>query len=408
MAKRKRSSTIEESGVLVRIFQRGDFYWLDARVKRKRGQAGGESPRKRLSADTTDRTVAEANARALAREVARQSLFGVLPDTLTLSQVLDAYDMNKGQSLEGQWKRSAETRRRLFLAAWGDIPVASISQTSVDSYCSKRRRAWAETHKGRGPLRDGALDCDFRWLSSVFNWAHKHKLPSGKRLLTENPLHECQWPRESQETIRRPRTSQARYLATLAQAEKIDPAGRFRLALVLARRTGRRIDAILNLSTSDVLLSPERIVGRIAALGHNVEDADAMLYGAIHWRADNDKQGVDRVSPISQEVRGELERYLSANPRVGDVPLLPSVKDPNQAIPRTTATKWLARAEQLAELPKLTGGLWHSYRRLWATERKHLPDVDVAEAGGWQGTKAMKLAYQGSTPSGVLAAVVNG
>jgi len=34
-----------------------------------------------------------------------------------------------------------------------------------------------------------------------------------------------------------------------------------------------------------------------------------------------------------------------------------------------------------------------------------LPDIDVAEGGGWTGTKAMKLAYQSATPAGVLAAI---
>jgi hypothetical protein len=58
-------------------------------------------------------------------------------------------------------------------------------------------------------------------------------------------------------------------------------------------------------------------------------------------------------------------------------------------------------------LPKLRGGRWHPYRRLWATERKTFPDVDVAEAGGWTGTKAMKLAYVKHTPAGVLAAILN-
>ena len=38
-------------------------------------------------------------------------------------------------------------------------------------------------------------------------------------------------------------------------------------------------------------------------------------------------------------------------------------------------------------------------------QRKSLPDVDIAEAGGWTGTKVMKLAYQQA--AGVLAAVMN-
>ncbi len=58
------------------------------------------------------------------------------------------------------------------------------------------------------------------------------------------------------------------------------------------------------------------------------------------------------------------------------------------------ASVWLLKAEKLGGLPKLQGGCWHPYRRLWASERKHLPDVDVAAAGGWRDTRAMKVSYQ--------------
>jgi hypothetical protein len=103
--------------------------------------------------------------------------------------------------------------------------------------------------------------------------------------------------------------------------------------------------------------------------------------------------------------KGEIERYLNINPRAGAVPLFPSVRDASKALPRVVAERWLVRAEGLAQQPKLRGGCFHPYRRLWATERKHLPDIDVAEGGGWTGTKAMKLAYQSATPAGVLAAI---
>jgi hypothetical protein len=49
--------------------------------------------------------------------------------------------------------------------------------------------------------------------------------------------------------------------------------------------------------------------------------------------------------------------------------------------------------------------MFHPYRRLWATERKSLPDVDVAHAAGSKDTRAMKLAYQKADPCNVLAAV---
>jgi hypothetical protein len=66
----------------------------------------------------------------------------------------------------------------------------------------------------------------------------------------------------------------------------------------------------------------------------------------------------------------------------------------------------LVRAERLAKLPKLLGGVWHPYRRLFATERQSLSDVSVAAAGGWRPTKTLKI-YQQIDPVLVLAAVVN-
>jgi hypothetical protein len=428
MAKRKKSQTVEESGIRVRVFQRGGRYWLDVR--------NGED-RTRVSANTTDRSQAEANAKSLAREIATRRLLGVSPDTLTLGQLFTAYDEHRGSKFERvQWRTAIKTRTRLFLEAWGgDIPVVSISQTSVDSYSAKRRADFVEKQRsqraareivlaerakvagkkhvrrpalGFRDLRDGAIDPDFRWLSSVFNWAMRHRLSSGKRLLTVNPLHDCKWPREKSENIRRPPATHDRYVRTLAQCDAIDPSGRFRVALTLARYTARRIDAILHLRASDVLLKKRQIRAALGEAGHDEGLAETMKHGAIRWRRQYDKQRIERITPIAQMVKDELEGYLERHARIGDAFLLPAADDPELPLPRSTATKWLEQAERVADLPKLRGGLWHSYRRLWATERKHLPDVDVAEAGGWTGTKAMKLAYQGPTASGVLAAVMNG
>ena len=45
-------------------------------------------------------------------------------------------------------------------------------------------------------------------------------------------------------------------------------------------------------------------------------------------------------------------------------------------------------------LEKVEGGDFHPYRRKWSTERKHLPDVDVAASGGWSDVRALKQSYQ--------------
>jgi len=69
---------------------------------------------------------------------------------------------------------------------------------------------------------------------------------------------------------------------------------------------------------------------------------------------------------------------------------------------------WLRRAEILAKLPKLDRGLWHAFRQKWATERKHLPTVDVAAAGGWAGTESLIRCYQQADSATMLSVVLGG
>ncbi|MDP9222882.1 MAG: tyrosine-type recombinase/integrase [Actinomycetota bacterium] len=408
MTKRRKNTVVEESGVRVRLFRRGDRYWLDVRVE------GRE--RMRVSAETGEREVAEANARKLAREIAMRQLLGVTSDSLTLGQLFASYHEHKGRTLNRQWKRGAETRSTMFKAVWGEsLPVAQVSQTYVDSYCNARRSrkvapksATARMGKGEAlaSLRDGALDSDFSWLSSVFNWALRHKLATGKRLLEHNPLHDCEWPHEK--NIRRPIASHDRYVRTLARTDEVDKSGRLRLILALARYTGRRESAIIQLRASDVMLSTERIAIALAGAGKDEGLAIHMPHGAIRWSAETDKQGVLHITPISSNTRTEIEKYLSRNHRgLADVPLFPGPKDATLPIARDVAARWLVRAEKKAEVSKLTGGIFHPYRRLWASERKHLSNIDVASAGGWKSTKTLAI-YQQSDPVAVLAAVVNG
>jgi len=73
---------------------------------------------------------------------------------------------------------------------------------------------------------------------------------------------------------------------------------------------------------------------------------------------------------------------------------------------RHLAAKWLQKAEVLAGLEPQKGSLFHAYRRKWATERKHLPDVDVAAAGGWTTTETLKSAYQQADPETMLLVVL--
>ena len=57
--------------------------------------------------------------------------------------------------------------------------------------------------------------------------------------------------------------------------------------------------------------------------------------------------------------------------------------------------------------PKLVGGVFHPFRRLFASERRHLPDIDVAAAAGWKDPETMRRAYQRTDAAGILQAVQN-
>ena len=178
------------------------------------------------------------------------------------------------------------------------------------------------------------------------------------------------------------------------KADQVDPTGRFRALLVLARHTGRRVAAMCALRAGDVLRTPEAVTRALGAAGMDLAHAAHWPYGAIRWREASDKMGLDTITPLSREARSALDAYLGAQPHVGDVPLFPQASDATKSVHKAHAGYWLQRAELLADLAKLERGAWHAFRRLWASERRALPAQDVAAAGGWRSLSVMRSAYQ--------------
>lgn len=157
--------------------------------------------------------------------------------------------------------------------------------------------------------------------------------------------------------------------------------------LDLANGTGRRLSAICGLRFQDLRLSEGP-------------------HGSIRWPADTDKGGRETIVPIGPDVRKAVNRILAERPGLGSAPLFPKPTDPSEPITSHLASKWLRKGEELAEVEPQKGSLWHAYRRKWATERKHLPDVDVAAAGGWKETTSLKRAYQQADSETMLKVVL--
>lgn len=57
---------------------------------------------------------------------------------------------------------------------------------------------------------------------------------------------------------------------------------------------------------------------------------------------------------------------------------------------------------------ELKRGVWHPYRRKWATARKHHPLKDVATAGGWKSEETLLRCYQQADEATMLNVVMNG
>jgi hypothetical protein len=103
-----------------------------------------------------------------------------------------------------------------------------------------------------------------------------------------------------------------------------------------------------------------------------------------------------------------LDRILTERLGIGAAFLFPSPGDPTKPVEYGLASEWLLQAERLAELPKLERGIWHPYRRKWATVRKHLPLTDVAAAGGWKSTQTLLKCYQQADEATMLKVVLGG
>ncbi len=145
--------------------------------------------------------------------------------------------------------------------------------------------------------------------------------------------------------------------------------------LDIVNGTGRRISAVLGLHYADLRLNEGP-------------------HGALKWREDTDKVGKQWLTPMNAKVRAAVERVLAERPGIGSAYVFPSPRNPRRPVSKDLASAWLEKAETFARLQPLDGSLWHSYRRKWATERKHLPDKDVAAAGGWSDLASLRSAYQ--------------
>lgn len=363
-------------GLRVRLFENGSgMFYRDMWVP------GEGYDRKCLG--TTNRTEAERIGRELLAELRGGTVKPIAqPTGVTLGDLWQRYRSSCAAFLDNveTTRRDAASRAKVLLAFFGaKCDVTSLTADDQAAYASARRAGGIkkEGAKPTKPVRVRSAEADLVLLHQMLRWATTARV-DGKPLLASHPLAGVRRARE--QNPKRPIATWERYRATRAKLQELAAAAatdaervrwvKIELALVLAEATGRRLGSIRQLHWEDVDFTK----------------------GTIRWRAEADKKRRESVVPLPAKLLDELRAFRRVLAAVAG-PVFGAEKDPTKAMDRHLFDHWLAYAERKAELPKLVGGLWHPYRRKWATERKHLSITDVAAAGGWRDTATLLTCY---------------
>lgn len=365
------------------------------------------TPGGRLYARTWDRSLADGRggwrrlglrhhdherARKWAREQAGKLVDGSAELTAgrpTWAMLFALYQLHrtprKSASEQVADKRRVEMWTRVL--GGGDGNPLDLSLETWEAFTDARRTGAIDAHglpvaaDARRPVRDRSLQEDLSWLKQVLNWGTRWKR-DGHYVLRENPVRG--YPIPVEENPRRPVATADRYEKLRAVAERAHPM--LPVLLALAYYTGRRLSAICQLRYEDLRLSERP--------------------GSIGWPLATDKLGKAWSAPLHPQARVALDGWLAQHPGIGAAYLFTAATDTTKFLRKERASTWLRRAERLAQVPKMDGSLWHAFRRGWATSRKHLPDVDVAAAGGWKSTETLRRCYQRPDEASVLRVVL--
>ena len=106
--------------------------------------------------------------------------------------------------------------------------------------------------------------------------------------------------------------------------------------------------------------------------------------------------------------QGGARRALRQRGAVGDVYLFQAPKGKGKPWSRWHARDLLERAEAAAGIARLEGGDFHPYRRLWSTQRKHLPWADIQAVTGRRDRRTFERSYTVADPETMLAVVMAG
>ena len=289
------------------------------------------------------------------------------PEPLMLEGLFDIYGCEVTPTKGERSQKYDRAAMKMFLGFLGrDRNPSTLSKRDWDRFIQERR-AGSVGPSGE-KVSDRTIERDLRFLQAVLNWATQSRNERGELLLEHNPLKGLKPPVEK--NPRRVVLKEAEYRTLLEVSLEVD--WRFHVALVLAHETGHRIGAIRQLRWSDI-------------------DLDE---GAIRWRSEHEKTGIEHTLPVTKEAFDALEFARELNPGIGRALVFPAPKDPSKSVSRHLVRDWWSRAEKLAGLESKRGRGWHSLRRKFASDLMEKPLKVLCQLGGWKTPDTLLECYQ--------------
>ena len=357
--------SLGERGLRVYLFERTPGGTLYREV-----YSGGKriASKKSLRHRDKDRAVADGYELLAKLKSKEEALQG---GRLTLSQLFDNYTVSPAhEAKKPRTRREDEAKLRVVIDFLGaDREVKSLCASDVERYTDSRLKG----RVGRlgMPVRPRTAQADLVALKTMLNWATGERSRSGRALLDVSPLRGVKLP--SEKNPRRPIEYYDRFEKLMEVAGDVD--WRLPAVLTLAEATGQRIGSILKLRRGDV-------------------DLESIPHAKIRFRAEDQKTGFDHSVPLATETASMMRGYLEQLPEHSEARLFPAQRDTSKPVCVSVMSRCLRAAYGRAGVAPRPGGLWHPWRRKWATERKDMPLTDVAAAGGWRDPTTLLKCYQ--------------
>lgn len=400
------SYTAGSRPLTVRVYERtpGGVIQIAARDPTANNGRGGERRESLGHRDREEATrYADEQAVLLRKGVSRLQVA-----TPTVRRVFALYREHRTPDKCAESQQQDDRQMEMWTRILGpEFDLSKYSRREHDGWIQRRlsgeidaRGHYVAEPKKRRDVSARTLQKDVLLLRAVSRWACEFRDEQGRLLMERDPTRGLAMPKEKNPN--RPVATHDRVDAIRSVYRRITmrvERGGVRETVEsslpelfeIVVGTGRRISAVCGLRSEDLEL----------------ETTKKTPWGAIVWPEDTDKMRKRWRCPIGPEVREAVEAALKKRMHVGPGWLFPSAGNPERPVRYEETSVWLREAEREAKLEPQRGTLWHAYRRLWASARKDLPDVDVAQAGGWASLDALKMAYQQPDDATMLRVVTH-